>query len=337
MKKIVLAICDLEALYACNFMEYISRKQGVPFEIQAFTSVEKLKEAAKKEHIEILLISDKAMEEEVKELPVGQIIILSEGVHDPMLDKYPSIYKYQSSDAVIREVMSCYGESVQEARPQGMPLKKPMEIIGIYSPLGRVLKTSFALTLGQILAKDRAVLYLNLEDYSGFEGLFERNYDSNLSDLLYYVTQKQQGLVYRIGQMTETINNLDYIPPVLSPGDIRAATGEEWNFLLDELEFRSSYEALILDFGNSVDDLYGLMGRCEKIYMPVLSDVVSRGKISQFESILRLWDLVEILEKIEKVKPPFHNCVGSGEEYIQQLVWSQLGDYVRKLLRKDVS
>ena len=61
MKKRILAICDLEALYACNFMQYISQKKSVPFEIQAFTNTEKLIEAAKKERIEVLLISDKAM------------------------------------------------------------------------------------------------------------------------------------------------------------------------------------------------------------------------------------------------------------------------------------
>ena len=55
-------------------------------------------------------------------------------------------------------------------------LKKTTEIIGIFSPLGRCLKTSFALTLGQILAKERAVLYLNMEEYSGFEELMGKGF-----------------------------------------------------------------------------------------------------------------------------------------------------------------
>ena len=66
-------------------------------------------------------------------------------------------------------------------------LKKTTEILGVFSPLGRCLKTSFALTLGQILAKDKAVLYLNMEEYSGFEELLGKGFAHNLSDLLYYV------------------------------------------------------------------------------------------------------------------------------------------------------
>ena len=42
MKKNVFAICDLETEYAVNFMEYLNRRKSLPFEIQAFTSVETL-------------------------------------------------------------------------------------------------------------------------------------------------------------------------------------------------------------------------------------------------------------------------------------------------------
>ena len=72
-----------------------------------------------------------------------------------MLDQYPAVYKYQSSEKVIREVMACYGvENGVDTSPALLP-KKEMRIIGIYSPVGRTQKTSFALTMGQILAKER--------------------------------------------------------------------------------------------------------------------------------------------------------------------------------------
>ena len=42
LKKNIFAVCDLEAEYACNFMDYLNQKKNIPFEIQAFTSVESL-------------------------------------------------------------------------------------------------------------------------------------------------------------------------------------------------------------------------------------------------------------------------------------------------------
>ena len=78
-------------------------------------------------------------------LDIGKIIILSEGVHPPELDQYPSVYKYQSSSDVIREVMECYGAE-KKTTPQYRVLKKrPQKLLGVFSPLGRCLKTSFAL------------------------------------------------------------------------------------------------------------------------------------------------------------------------------------------------
>ena len=157
-KKSVFAVCDTEMEYARNFMEYLNQKRNIPFEVHAFSSAEMFLEFAKNNETEILLISDKAMKEEIRRYPIRQIIILSEGVHSPVLDQYPAVYKYQSSEKVIREVMACYGvENGVDTSPALLP-KKEMRIIGIYSPVGRTQKTSFALTMGQILANRSEIL-----------------------------------------------------------------------------------------------------------------------------------------------------------------------------------
>ncbi len=95
--------------------------------------------------------------------------------------------------------MACYGvENGVDTSPALLP-KKEMRIIGIYSPVGRTQKTSFALTMGQILAKERAVLYLNMESYS-IERLLECSYDRGMSDILYYARQENQGIIYKLGR-----------------------------------------------------------------------------------------------------------------------------------------
>lgn len=335
MKKNIFAVCDLEVDYAYNFIGYLNQKKNVPFEIQAFTSRESLIEYGKKKYIELLLISDKAMCREIKELDIGKIVILSEGVHLPELDQYPSVYKYQSSSDVIREVMACYGEEKAVLPVQFPVLKKTTEILGVYSPLGRCLQTSFALTLGQILAKEKAALYLNLEEYSGFEELMGKGFAYNLSDLLYYVRQDNQNLTLKMNGMIQTINNLDFIPPVKAPADIRGTSWEDWEKLLKEIMMHSSYEVVVLDIGNGIDETFQLLDMCKKIYMPVQNDVMSSCKIAQFENLIRIWDYPQILSKIVKMKLPYHAGNSSQENYIEQLIWSELGDYVRTLLRKE--
>ena len=136
--------------------------------------------------------------------------------------------------------MACYGEE-KALNPVAFPaLKKTMEIVGVFSPLGRCLKTSFSLALGQILARERAVLYLNLEEYSGFEELLGKSFSTNLSDLFYYVRQGNENLIHRMNGMIQTINNLDFIPPVRMPSDIRTVCWEDWERLLQEITLHTS-------------------------------------------------------------------------------------------------
>ena len=147
MKKSIFAVCDLEASYAYNLMEAIDERQGMSFEVQAFTNVEGLISYARERHIELLLISAAAMCGELLKLSIGKIMILSEGEKKKELSDYPCIYKYQASDQLIAEVMNYYAVEAVPA-PAAM-LKKKVEIIGIYSPVGRSLKTSLALTTGR--------------------------------------------------------------------------------------------------------------------------------------------------------------------------------------------
>ena len=335
LKKNIFAVCDLEVDYALNFMDYLNHKKNIPFEIQAFTNVESLIAYGKMNHIELLLISQKAMCRQVQELEIGKIVILSEGVHPPDLDRYPSVYKYQASSDVVREVMACYGAEKAVAPAVFPVLKKTTEIYAVYSPLGRCLKTSFALTLGQILAKERAVLYLNLEEYSGFEEMLGKGFAQNLSDLLYFVRQENGNLIYKMNSMVQTINNLDFIPPVRTPEDIRGTAWEDWEKLIQEIVLHSNYEFVILDIGGAVDGTFQVLDMCRRIYMPVLSDPVSISKIAQFENLIRIWDYPQILTRTVKVRPPFHGGNVAPENYIEGLLWSELGDYVREILRKE--
>lgn len=334
MKKQIFAVCDLEVEYTRNFMDYLNQKKNLPFEVQAFTSVESLMAYGKENHIELLLISGQAMCREIRELNIGKIVILTEGTKPEELKDYAGVYKYQASSDVVREVMACYGETRMLLPEQVPALKKTTTVLGVYSPLGRCLQTLFALTMGQILGKQKSVLYLNLEEYSGFEELLEQNFQSTLSDLLYYVRQEDPGLIVRLNSMVQTAGKLDFIPPVQSPEDIRGTEFRDWEYLLRELISRSSYEVVILDIGNGVDEVFQILDMCSRIYTPVRMDHMSRCKMEQYENILRIRDYGQILTKTVKMQLHMEQKELKGSAWLEQLVWSELGDQIREMIRK---
>lgn len=332
MKKQVFAVCDLEAEYARNFMDYLNQKKSIPFEIQAFTSVESFVAYAEKNPVELLLISAEAMCHEVGEMDIGKIVILTEGSTPKELENYTGVYKYQASSDVVREVMACYGAEKAIFPVQLPVLKKTTEVLGVYSPLGGCLQTCFALTLAQILGKEKSVLYLNMEEYAGFEKMMQKKFSHTLSDLLYFAKQKSSVITVKMNSMIQTMGDMDFIPPVQSPEDIRGTSWQDWEHLLQEIILHSSYEAIVLDIGNGIEEVFQMLDMCTTVYTPIKADIMSRCKIEQFEELLGVRDYTQVLTRMIKLELPCGQEILTEPFRAEQLVWGTLGSFVRELL-----
>ena len=163
----IMAVYDVDTSYARRFAQVVNQKESCPFEVTAFSSMERLKEYAKGNRIEILLVSASVGREEAEQTGADRVIYLTEeGASDT--GDAAGIYKYQSSENIVREAMACYCE---DHAVQASARLKGANILGVFSPVGRCLKTSFAITLGKLLAQECRTLYMNLEEYSGLSVL----------------------------------------------------------------------------------------------------------------------------------------------------------------------
>ena len=154
MKNRIIAVCDREASYAYSLADYMNQKNSIFF-AEAFTSEESLIAYKKDYPIAILLISDKMNLDLIPTKDVSLIIYLSEQETITANANEKAIFKYQSASVILKNMMNYYAE--REDEPLAM-LHRKCKLIGVYSPIKRCQKTSFCLTLGQIMAKDQAVL-----------------------------------------------------------------------------------------------------------------------------------------------------------------------------------
>lgn len=336
MKKQKFAILDMEETYAYNLMEYLSERQSVPFETMVFGSVESLRAYTQQSTLDLLLVSAKMMCEDIRKMDIRRIMVLSEGEASGGYGDCPAVYKYQSSESLVAEVMSYYARQEILLQPE-ISLKRQVRICGVYSPVSRCGKTCFALTLGQILARRQLVLYINLEDYSGFASLLERQTASDISDVMYFLRQNRGNVILKLNSATQKLGGMDYLPPAPCSQDLREVSLTEWIQLLNELVSFSSYETIILDIGQPLGEVFSLLSQCSVIYMPVCDDIVSRAKIAQYENLLREMDYEEILEKSQKMVLPFCTPMMQGEYFLEQLVDGPMGDFVQKLLERKLS
>ena len=260
-------------------------------------------------------------------------MILSDGEITREYQDYPTVYKYQASDSLVAEVMEHYVSSGTVSSQLFM--KRTADVIGVFSPVGRCGKTCFALTLGQILAVSRSVLYLNLESFAGFEELMGKEFTSDISDVMYFVRQDRGNAIFKINAILQHLGKLDYVPPAYSTEDLQEVIPEEGLKMLDEVTSAGGYQTVILDMGGSVQERLGLLSACSRIYSPVCKGTCSEAKIRQYEKLLEDMDGGDILEKTSYLMLPFAEPDGEGEYFFERLTEGEMGDYVRDLLQNE--
>lgn len=330
--KRIMAVYDVDPLYAERFAEVVNQKDKLPFEVVAFTSMDRLKKFAAETPVEILLISSRVSREEADLVGAGRCMVLTDGETVDTESEYPGIYKYQSSDSIVREVMACYCEKA-EAFPEHVG-KCPARLVGVYSPVSRCLKTSFAITMGKLLSKDLRTLYLNLEEFSGLSVLTHTTYRTDLSDLLYFYCSGTYHLL-RLNAVVHSMDGLDYIPPVRYPEDLEQAGADKLAGLLKAIAAESNYECILVDMGSCRRAAAEIMELCQIVYMPIKEDSVSIAKLEEFDHYLERSGKEGLKEKIRRLKLPYHSSFGRKENYLEQLLWGELGDYTRKLLYEE--
>lgn len=333
LKKKILAVCDAEAGYARRFCEYAGKKKDYPFEAAAFSSVEKLRQFCEEEEVTVLLISEQEYELSLKEIVTGGVIVLSEEESGGGEER--SIYKYQPCENVLREVMYyCAEENMTPACIpfSGNAQRGRLRLVGLYTPVHRCMQTTFAMTLGEILAKKHNVLYLNFEGFSGLEKRLQREFMTDMSDLIYYMTNARETLFYKLKGMTQTLQRLDYIPPVFSFMDLAGITAQQWMSLFQEIERLTSYEFLILDLSEHMQGLFDILRMCEKVFTLVREDDMALSKLWQYEKLLERTEYEDVLKKTRRCRAPMIRNVPLD---LLELTHSDLADCVGKLVREE--
>ena len=330
MEHKLLVLCDPEKDYVQHMADYLRRKKDMDWDVCIFTAKEELQKFCAEEAIEILLISETAYGEYVKELPVKLPVLLNESgiVREKRM---ANIDKYQSAEKVWQELLRLYMEKSGETFPKVGGWKKG-KLIGMYSPVRRCLQSTFALTMGQLLAEKHSTLYVSFEFYAGLEAWQERS-GQDLSVLLYYQQNRPESFGTQLQTLVKKIGNLDYVSSMANGENLLYITPEQWKSLIQALLNSGDYEYIILDLSESIQGLFEILRLCHKIYTIVREDSRASLKMSRYEQLLSLLEYEDVKEKTARCHlPMFRKLPGEVESYSK----GELAQFVRDLLEKEV-
>ena len=295
-----LVICDQEEKYASAFAAYLTKKKELALQVQVCSDPGQARKIQQEKAIDILLISSGYSQEMRKEIQAGSVFVLTETASASTGPLEIPVYRYQSGEAILAEVICQCGLKGEE---EGLFLqaakKRQMRIIGIFSPVHRTGKTGYGLEMGKELAVSYNVLYINMELYGGIGGHFPKE-GQTLADLIYYSRQESRNFGMILTTLAKHMESLDYLLPFRVSEDIKAVTPEEWTSLLMQIEQCAIYDVLILDIDEGIQDVYGVLRQCTEVMVPVARDPAARAKLFQFEEELRLLGYEDVKKKLVK-------------------------------------
>lgn len=323
---------DSEEAYAVKLADYFKTKSGLSYTIQVFTNIDSFLDYDKRDFTDILIISEVYSDYITDLTNTSQIYILSEGSIDISLTEYSTIYKYQSTENIIRDVMTSYA-SLAPSNSRISLKTATSNIISVYSPVKRCGKTTFALTMGCLLAQEEKTLYISLEEYSCLSYFTMASHIGDLSDLLYFYKQCPLNLDKKLLALSHSIYKLDYICPTRFSMDLKSLSGQDWCDFINDIAAAGTYQNIILDISDSIPDIFELLSISNIVYFPILDDALSMSKIANFKEVASILGKDSLLKKLYDIRLPLPDISNDSNSF-SKLLFGPYGSAISNLINK---
>lgn len=351
MGKLTVAFCDTDEVYRSRFVAYLMEHKAKEVTVCSFSEPELFLTYAKKEDYDVIILGEGCapLEKElyqvktpvlklveqlpgyVAEQPLEYAAEVSGYLTEPRSTRAETL-KYQPVETIWHEVQ------VLVAGNRGNPVAGvswKLEVIGVCSPVRHEMQVPFSLLLAGILVEKRSILYLNLMKFSGLQQSFGLSGDCDMGDV---VLRLRKGTLTRetfLRSVYET-EHFSYIPPFSNPEQLGEFTERDFSALLDFVRKETEFETVVIDFGMGVQSLALLLDSCSSCYCPVKKGYFYEGQMEEFFRYLERVEKTKLRERLQVVELPFSaKGIRGGGNVLEQLLWSEFGDYVRNFLSGD--
>jgi len=268
MEEGLLVVFDYEEKYTERLTDYLNRRTNFGMEVRGFTRQDALTDFCNEHKTELLLTVDDTVADGVRPGQISHIILLSEGQWVKDSCAYPVIYKFQSIEQVMKEVLAYVSEQSEEMNYPGLaPKENTTQIYVVFAPEGGRVRTVYGIALAGSLAEHHETLYLNFDAFPG--ALWQKDGTAGLSEMIYYLKQQRGNLMAKLLSMVNHSGNLEYLAPVSHFRDLEEMGEEEYRFLFHTLREHSEYEAIVVEIGYFNGAALSALDLADKICIPI--------------------------------------------------------------------
>lgn len=287
--KMKLVICTVDENYASRFVDYFNVHYGDRVDLMQFTDFSLLSTYAK--NIDICLL-DAEMVQQNESLNLGQAIpvILTEERDEEAA--YKTIFKYQKAEIIYKELLSVLAD-----RKTGVKMFRRRDpgharSYVFCSPSGGSGATTTAIAYAMNLAKDRSVLYLNLQQLSNSKLVLSGEGNGKFDDIIFALKSKRSNLALKLESAVRTSREkVCFYEPCDNALDMQELSVDEIKMLLDEVITGGIYKEVVIDIDNCLRPI-------EIAVMEMVDHIVcvEGGNDENEEKFMRFYRALETIE-----------------------------------------
>lgn len=326
--KRILAVRSDEAEYAEELSKSFNRKTDGIFHSLAFSDEQAFWEYSKNNHIDMLLCDEAFMKDGRIPYNADNVCILTELGVAFENDKYPGIFKYQSAEAIMSEILRHYSrrQELTKARPEATGCS----IFSVVSPAGGCHSSSFALALAMYHSLGEKTLFISFDPFFSLPEEHKDGSDLNVSDIIYYLEQGQINVLSHIKKLTRKIGKLECVSGASCWFDICEMKPAHMDKLLTELMRVEAYETVIFDVGIIGAAAMDIFLASDTVFVPVGRTAADLQKLNEMKRQIRFCGQSQIIDKMKEISVPRDEILETGYKY-DTLLKGRVGHFIEEM------
>lgn len=250
--------------------------------IHIITDMEYLEEFLQEyQKIDVLIVAEEIYGESFKKHDIKNIIYITNSREkQKSLDSLGQdvyVYKYQG----INEIYAYIDHVISNRLGIQADIKEETKIIGIYSPVGGIGKTTTAVRIANTLAKEnKKVLYMNVESVQTYAQLFQAT-EVLEEGVVGFIKRRDKQLNEVIPKLIRSNRKFDYVLPLRQSLPMYGLTFEDYSYFIKCCKDNLLYDYIVLDMSTELNLITsGVMELSDKVVILIGQDKASMYKIN---------------------------------------------------------
>ena len=332
MNCVTMAVFDSDALYCERLSEYLRSHLKLSFEIMSFTEGDKLLEYLDENEIALLVVSESdacGLKRETLGRTCRNIMILDEEGKDEELEELSISYdigifhvsKYLPAAEIVDRVLElCISGAEGFSGLKVKALDSTSKLLGFYTPVSRCGQTSFAIKMGESLARKGRTILLSFESFSAITSLFEQEAEEDITDLLYFADCERDKFYLYLEKIKRTRNGLDFIAPAKTAMQVKEISYEKVRELVELLAREAGYQYILFDLKDYPDGFFEILDMCDIVYTVMRNNSADHYRLGRYDKALLENDYERVLTKTMKCLLPDGRDITAYNRFIEDIL-----------------